>query len=343
MLLVGNDSQFAERLSSLLAADGVALATAHNAEGALQMLHQHPIDLALADLDSPEGPELLRRVQEHPPAGITLLIALTGADDTAARLGGFELGALDCIPKRTEPALLRARLLAALKMKRRQDELVRNNRELIEARRIADSSVRAKSDFLAAMSHEIRTPMNGVIAMVGLLMETPLTPDQRGYLETIQTSGESLLTIINDILDFSKIEAGKMELDTRPFDLRTRIEETLDLLSSKAAEKNLDLVYQVDTGIPATLEGDSLRLRQVLVNLLSNAIKFTYRGEVFLRLARRIVRRCICIFPCATPASASNRKSWRGCSSRSCRPTNPPRGITAARGWDWPSASGSSK
>ena len=283
MLLVGNDSQFAERLSSLLAADGVALATAHNAEGALQMLHQHPIDLALADLDSPEGPELLRRVQEHPPAGITLLIALTGADDTAARLGGFELGALDCIPKRTEPALLRARLLAALKMKRRQDELVRNNRELIEARRIADSSVRAKSDFLAAMSHEIRTPMNGVIAMVGLLMETPLTPDQRGYLETIQTSGESLLTIINDILDFSKIEAGKMELDTRPFDLRTRIEETLDLLSSKAAEKNLDLVYQVDTGIPATLEGDSLRLRQVLVNLLSNAIKFTDRGEVFLQ------------------------------------------------------------
>ena len=114
-------------------------------------------------------------------------------------------------------------------------------------------------------------------------METPLTPDQRGYLETIQTSGESLLTIINDILDFSKIEAGKMELDSRPFDLRTRIEETLDLLSAKAAEKNLDLVYQVDNGIPATIEGDSLRLRQVLVNLLSNAIKFTEKGEVFVQ------------------------------------------------------------
>ncbi|HTA94513.1 MAG TPA: response regulator, partial [Verrucomicrobiae bacterium] len=128
------------------------------------------------------------------------------------------------------------------------------------------------------------TPMNGVIAMVGLLIETPLTSEQRGYLETIHTSSESLLTIINDILDFSKIEAGKMELDSRPFDLRTRVEETLDLLATKTAEKNLDLVCQIDSQIPTTLEGDSLRLRQVLVNLLSNAIKFTEKGEVFVQV-----------------------------------------------------------
>ena len=283
ILLVGGNPGWLGTLASALAEDGISLDSARTAEEAFQLIHQHPVELALVDMESPEGPELLHRLKEHPPAIITLVIALTGADNTAAKLKAFELGALDCINKQTEPALLRARLLAALEMKRRQDDLANRNRELTEARRAAESSVRAKSDFLAAMSHEIRTPMNGVIAMVSLLMETPLTSDQRGYLETIQTSGESLLTIINDILDFSKIEAGKMELDTRSFDLRAHIEESLDLLAAKAGENNLDLVYQADIGIPKTLEGDPLRLRQVLVNLLSNAVKFTEQGEIFVQ------------------------------------------------------------
>ena len=109
ILLVGNDPQWAGKLSSLLAADGVVPASAHNAGAALQLLHQHPVDLVLADWESPEGQELLRQLKEHPPAATTLFIALAGADDTAAKLRAFELGALDCINKRTEPALLRAR------------------------------------------------------------------------------------------------------------------------------------------------------------------------------------------------------------------------------------------
>ena len=126
--------------------------------------------------------------------------------------------------------------------------------------------------------------MNGIIAMSGLLLETPLTHEQHGYVETIYSSSESLLTIINDILDFSKIESGKLELENQPFDLRACIEDALDLLAAKAAEKKLDLAYQMDDGIPAQVLGDVTRLRQVLVNLLSNGIKFTAAGEVVVQV-----------------------------------------------------------
>ncbi len=130
----------------------------------------------------------------------------------------------------------------------------------------------------------VRTPMNGVIAMASLLLETPLNADQRSYLDTIHASSEALLNIINEILDFSKIESGKMELDSRPFDLRACVEETFDLLSAKASEKKLDLICQMDDAIPTVVKGDSLRLRQVLANLLSNAIKFTAQGDVSVRI-----------------------------------------------------------
>jgi len=294
VLVVEDDRSLCETLEVALAEDRIAVLRAGSAEEALTALAQtgtDSFDLVLLDLGLPgmDGFSLLERLRKDAGPSRLPVIVLTAHQSLSEKLRGFELGSNDYITKPFELVELRARVRGVLRMQRLQTELMRTNEQLEKARASAEESGRAKADFLASMSHEIRTPMNGVIAMTGLLLQTDLGSEQRDYVETIRTSGESLLTIINDILHFSKLESGKMELDHSPFELRQCIEETLELLAPKAAEKNLDLVYQLVPGTPEQLTGDATRLRQILVNLISNAIKFTPAGEIFVRVESRAV------------------------------------------------------
>jgi len=238
-------------------------------------------DLVLLDIMMPkmDGYEVCQKIKQNPITKNIPIIFLTSKTDPDSIVQGFDLGAADYVTKPFNYKELLARVKVHIDLKYAREEIEK-------AKEKAEKSEKSKSDFLATMSHEIRTPMNGVLGMASLLMDTNLDPVQKDYVESLRSSGETLLALINDILDFSKIESGKMVLDNQSFQLTHCIENIYNLLALPAMEKGIELIENIDQDVPKIIIGDEMRLRQILFNLIGNAIKFTEKGEIYSKIKK---------------------------------------------------------
>lgn len=280
-ILIVDDVQLnLELMKEILSEKGYQVATAINGRSAIAKAKAHKFDLILLDLVMPDidGFEVCSILKSNQLTQDVPVIFLTANKENDNITKGFNLGAVDYIPKPFSREELLARVNLHLTLRKYQ-------LELIHSKEMAEATAKSKASFLANISHEIRTPMNGIIGMIDILKNTTLTTEQNEYVDIIGISGENLLMIINDVLDFSKIEAGQISFEHIRFDLYEEVNEVIKILKYKAKEKKLEFSCTISSEIPHFLIGDPLRLKQVLINLCTNALKFTSEGYVHVAVS----------------------------------------------------------